>query len=80
MKTRQQNCFVRGRRSALASSSIRCQRNVMGNALGWLRTTSTLTRTMENDVYALRVTNPITGKLEKLNVLLADLTEMDTCT
>ena len=52
----------------------------MGNALGWLRTTSTLTRTMENDVYALRVTNPITGKLEKLNVLLADLTEMDTCT
>jgi len=38
--------------------------------------TNALTRAMEKDVDALRVTNPITGKLDKLNVLLADRAEM----
>lgn len=36
----------------------------------------TLTRTMQKDVDALRVTNPITGNLDKLNVFLADRAEM----
>ena len=39
--------------------------------------TDTLTRTMERDVDALQVTNPITGRLEKLNAFLADRAEMN---
>ena len=35
-----------------------------------------LTRTLERDVDALRVTNPITGNVEKLNAFLADRAEM----
>ncbi len=38
--------------------------------------TDTLTRTMEKDLDALQVTNPITNKLDKLNVFLADRAEM----
>jgi hypothetical protein len=38
--------------------------------------TDPLTRTMEHDVDALRVTNPITGRVEKLNAFLADRAEM----
>jgi arylsulfatase A-like enzyme len=39
--------------------------------------TDPLTRTMERDVDALRVTNPITGRVEKINAFLADRAEMD---
>jgi hypothetical protein len=39
--------------------------------------TDPLTRTMERDVDALQVTNPITGRVEKLNALLADRAEMN---
>jgi arylsulfatase A-like enzyme len=35
-----------------------------------------LTRTMEHDIDALQVTNPITNRVEKLNALLADRAEM----
>jgi arylsulfatase A-like enzyme len=38
--------------------------------------TDTLTRTVERDVDALQVTNPITGRVEKLNAFLADRAEM----
>ncbi|MBV9565249.1 MAG: hypothetical protein JOY90_33080 [Bradyrhizobium sp.] len=38
--------------------------------------TSTLTRTMEHDLDALTATSPITGKTDKLSVLLADRAEM----
>ena len=38
--------------------------------------TDALTRTMERDVDALQVTNPITGRVEKLNAFLADRAEM----
>jgi hypothetical protein len=38
--------------------------------------TDTLTRTLEKDVDALKVTNPITNQLEKINVFLADRAEM----
>jgi hypothetical protein len=38
--------------------------------------TDALTRTMEHDVDALQVTNPITGRVEKLNAFLADRAEM----
>jgi hypothetical protein len=38
--------------------------------------TDPLTRTMERDVDALQVTNPITGRVEKLNAFLADRAEM----
>ena len=38
--------------------------------------TDPLTRTLERDVDALQVTNPITGRVEKLNVFLADRAEM----
>ena len=38
--------------------------------------TDTLTRTMEKDVDALTVTNPITNQVEKLNAFLADRSEM----
>ena len=39
--------------------------------------TDPLTRTMERDVNALQVTNPITGRVEKLNAFLADRAEMN---
>ena len=39
--------------------------------------TNTLTRTMERDVDALQVTNPITSRVEKLNAFLADRAEMN---
>jgi hypothetical protein len=39
--------------------------------------TDPLTRTMERDVDALQVTNPITGRVEKLNAFLADRAEMN---
>jgi hypothetical protein len=38
--------------------------------------TDPLTRTLEHDVDALQVTNPITGRVEKLNAFLADRAEM----
>ena len=38
--------------------------------------TDALTRTMERDLDALQVTNPITGRVEKLNAFLADRAEM----
>jgi hypothetical protein len=38
--------------------------------------TDTLTRTLERDVDALKVTNPITNRLEKINAFLADRAEM----
>lgn len=38
--------------------------------------TDPLTRTLEKDVDALKVTNPITGRVEKLNAFLADRAEM----
>ena len=38
--------------------------------------TDPLTRTLERDVDALKVTNPITNKVEKINVFLADRAEM----
>jgi hypothetical protein len=38
--------------------------------------TDPLTRTLEKDVDALQVTNPITGRVEKLNAFLADRAEM----
>jgi arylsulfatase A-like enzyme len=39
--------------------------------------TDALIRTMERDIDALQVTNPITGRLEKLNAFLADRAEMN---
>jgi hypothetical protein len=38
--------------------------------------TDALTRTLERDVDALQVTNPITGRVEKINAFLADRAEM----
>jgi hypothetical protein len=38
--------------------------------------TDALTRTMEHDVDALQVTNPISGRVEKLNAFMADRAEM----
>jgi hypothetical protein len=38
--------------------------------------TDPLTRTLERDVDALKVTNPITNRIEKINVFLADRAEM----
>ncbi|WP_426442397.1 hypothetical protein [Bradyrhizobium genosp. P] len=43
---------------------------------GNLGQTDPTTRTMEHDVDALQVTNPITGNKEKINVFLADRAEM----
>jgi hypothetical protein len=39
--------------------------------------TDPVTRTLEKDVDALQVTNPITNRVEKLNVFLADRAEMN---
>jgi hypothetical protein len=38
--------------------------------------TDAVTRTLEHDVDALQVTNPITGRVEKINAFLADRAEM----